>query len=94
MLIKHLNALCVVLNICYLVGNYSLKTKQFGEVLYELTNGPFGVYILYLKIYLRIFFNLLKLITEVVIEIVINVFFTYREGIDYDEKSLQILNSK
>ena len=55
-------------NIYCLVGNYSPKTKQFGEVFYKLANGPFGVYILYLQIYLRMFFNLLKPITEVVIE--------------------------
>ena len=137
---KHFNTLCVVLNICYLVGNYSSKTKQFGEVFYELANGPFGVYISYLQIYLRMFFNLLKLTTEVVIEnclrnkspsmfcikqlkqkcenilfslycntgkILLNylnvimsncsfehVFFTYRPGINYNEKSLPILNSK
>ena len=65
---KHLNTLCVVLNIYYLVGNYSPETKQFGEVFYEFANGLFGVYILYLQIHLRMSFNLLKLIIEVVIE--------------------------
>ena len=35
---------------------------------YEVANGPFGVYILYLQIYLRMFFNLRKPITDVVIE--------------------------
>ena len=118
---KHLNIQCVVLNIYHLVGTYSSKTENFGEVFYELANGPFGVYILNLQIYLRIFFNLLKPITEVVIENCLrnkspsnnagksilnylnvimsscpfeHVFFTYRAGIDYNKKSLQILNLK
>ena len=118
---KHLNIQCVVLNIYHLVGTYSSKTENFGEVFYELANGPFGVYILYLQIYLRIFFNLLKPITEVVIENCLrnkspsnnagksilnylnvimssctfgHVFLTYRAGIDYNKKSLQILNLK
>ena len=45
---KCLNTQCVILNIYYLVGNYSYQTENFNELFCEIASALFGVYILFL----------------------------------------------
>ena len=62
----------VALNLYYSVGDYArndiMRTENFGEIFFEISNNPFGVYIVYLQIYFRVFFNFLKSVTEVLID--------------------------
>ena len=62
----------VALNLYYSVGDYArndiMRTENFGEIFFEISNNPFGVYIVYLQIYFRVSFNLLKSVTEVLID--------------------------
>ena len=49
-LMKYLNALYVVLNIYYLVGNYvNHLTKNFNDIFYGIANTPFAVYVLFVQ---------------------------------------------
>ena len=53
------NARSAVLNLYYLVREYAGNgnwTENFGEIVFEIANNPFGVYSFYLQIYLRMFF--------------------------------------
>ena len=70
-LMEQVNVRSVVLNFYFLVGEYAGNgkwTENFGEILFEIANNPFGVYISYLQMYLRMFFNLLRLVIEKVVD--------------------------
>ena len=66
----YLNARSVVLNLYYLIGNYSGCTEHFHELFVEIANTPYAIYILFVQIYLIMYFDLTKPITEIVIETV------------------------
>ena len=68
---EQVNARSVVLNLYYLLEESASNgkwTENFGEILFEIANNPFGVYIFYLQINLRMFFNLLRSVTEKVVD--------------------------
>ena len=56
-----------VLNLYYLVDDFR-STKPFGELLIELANNSFGLYIVYLQIYSRVFLNNLRDVTDFITE--------------------------
>ena len=35
-------------------------TENFGELLFDITNNSFGLYVVYLQIYCRVFLNLIR----------------------------------
>ena len=59
-IMETVSANTVVLNIYYLVWEYQSKTENYGELLFEVGNNSFSVYIFCVQIYLKMFFNLLK----------------------------------
>ena len=67
MLMNKTNAKFVVLNLYYLVDNFSLA-ENFGELFIEIANNWFGLYVLFLQIYFRVFLNALSDITNIVTE--------------------------
>ena len=67
MLMNKTNAKSVVLNLYYLVDNFSLA-ENFGELFIEIANNSFGLYVLFLQIYFRVFLNALSDITNIVTE--------------------------
>ena len=70
-MMRQVNTRSVVLNLYDLVGEYAgngKMTENFGEILFEIANNLFGVYVFYLQIFLRMFFNLLMRVTEKVVD--------------------------
>ena len=67
MLMNEINAKSVVLNLYYLVGDFSLAGK-FGKLFAEIANHSFGPHILFLQIYYRVFFNALSDVINIVTE--------------------------
>ena len=60
----------VVLNLYYKVGDYDendlMRTENVGEIVFEVANNLFRIYVVYLQTCVREFFNLLKPITELI----------------------------
>ena len=65
MLMNEANEKSVVLNLYYLVDDFSLA-ENFGEFFIETVNNLFGLYILFLQIYFRVFLNALSDVTNLV----------------------------
>ena len=60
------NAKSIVLNLYYLVDDFSLA-ENFHELFVEIVNNLFGLYILFLQIYFRVFWNALSDVKSLVI---------------------------
>ena len=48
-LMELVNANAAILNIYYLIAEYQSKTKNFGEVFFEIVKNSFGVYVFMFK---------------------------------------------
>ena len=64
-LMNQTNAKSVVLNLYYLVHDFSLA-ENFGELFVEIDNNSFGLYTLFLQINFRVFLNALSNATNFV----------------------------
>ena len=67
MLMNETNAKSVVLNLYYLVDEFS-QAEKFGELFVEIANSSFGLCILFLQIYFRVPLNALSGVTNIVTE--------------------------
>ena len=67
MLMNEANEKAVVLNLYYLVDDFSLA-ENFGEFFIETVSNSFGLYILFRQINFRVFWNALSDVTNLVTE--------------------------
>ena len=57
------------LNILYKTSyfiSHGPKSNNYGEMICELINNPFALYVFYLEIFCHVYFNLLKDVTEII----------------------------